>query len=271
MQAEIDFPIDLWKDISPEGLDLTMKMTERDQYKRLSARDCLKHPWFFLTPIKTKLKNVLYNLKTFGYDHIELSQRNISLEKGINFTTSSPLFLKKPTPDTTSKTSFSDLQMDSPLLIDNNTLTMRTTFPLYPSERKLERANTNHINNPFFNMMDEESKELRHTSEDPSDDEIPSELEENNKRSLTPKMNIEHCLEFVGSSEGMSKRIFERSNLKKQNLTPKISRNRFNNNESFDAEESILPYIINNPEETPRGDILMRKSKSISISNKYST
>ncbi len=44
--CEIAYPIELWKPVSAEALDLVMLMTERDQYNRPTAKQCLEHRWF---------------------------------------------------------------------------------------------------------------------------------------------------------------------------------------------------------------------------------
>lgn len=44
--CEIDFPKKLWENVSSEALDLVIAMTNKDQYKRLNAKECLEHKWF---------------------------------------------------------------------------------------------------------------------------------------------------------------------------------------------------------------------------------
>ena len=39
-QGDIDYPLEFWKGVSNEALDLVMKMTEFDQYKRPLAKEC---------------------------------------------------------------------------------------------------------------------------------------------------------------------------------------------------------------------------------------
>jgi len=67
-QCDIDFPMDIWKLSSPEGLDLVVRMTSRDQYQRLSAKECLEHTWFTLDQklCLINLKNSLENMQKFG-------------------------------------------------------------------------------------------------------------------------------------------------------------------------------------------------------------
>ena len=65
--CDIEFPKELWKNVSPEALDLVIKMTERDQYNRLSAKECLEHGWFrksFKTPVS--LKAAIVNMQKYG-------------------------------------------------------------------------------------------------------------------------------------------------------------------------------------------------------------
>ena len=61
--------IDEWKNVTPEAKDLITKMLTHDPAKRISAEDCLSHPWFSkakASSISSSIaKNVLSNLKTF--------------------------------------------------------------------------------------------------------------------------------------------------------------------------------------------------------------
>ena len=61
--CDIEFPKELWKNVSPEALDLAIKMTECDQYTRLNAKECLEHCWFKKSiegcvPLKTAIENM---------------------------------------------------------------------------------------------------------------------------------------------------------------------------------------------------------------------
>ena len=40
-----DYQTDL-KEVSPLGINLVKKLLEKDVYLRLSATECLAHPWF---------------------------------------------------------------------------------------------------------------------------------------------------------------------------------------------------------------------------------
>lgn len=65
-QCYIEFPAEVWKDISKEGLDLVSKMLERDQYQRLNVKECLEHEWFKVKELKTSLKKILAEIKEHG-------------------------------------------------------------------------------------------------------------------------------------------------------------------------------------------------------------
>ena len=178
MQGELEYPKDLWENISKEGLDLTIKMTERDQYKRPSARDCLSHPWFYINHSKTKLKGVIHNLKCPGIDYLTSIEPEKELERRISFNTSSPMVLKQS--DTVSKTSLTDLNIDSPLISGNDrTFTQRTKFPFvqFPSFNRFEAPKSDRNMNPFFSSSFgfEEDKEPQLINKDSDQDEIPNE------------------------------------------------------------------------------------------------
>lgn len=49
----IEFPEELWKEVSKEAKELAQLMTHNDQYKRFSIQECLSHPWFFLSNKQT--------------------------------------------------------------------------------------------------------------------------------------------------------------------------------------------------------------------------
>ena len=54
------------KTISKEAFELILKMTERDQFKRPTADECLHHPWFFMNLSEKPLKDAMENLKSFN-------------------------------------------------------------------------------------------------------------------------------------------------------------------------------------------------------------
>ena len=68
--CEIDYPKELWKEVSLQALDLVVKMTDRDQYKRPSAKECLQHEWLAIklesAPVLTR---VIENLNKCGTEY----------------------------------------------------------------------------------------------------------------------------------------------------------------------------------------------------------
>lgn len=44
-RGELDFPNELFEDITPEAIDFMKKLLIRQPEKRMSARECLNHPW----------------------------------------------------------------------------------------------------------------------------------------------------------------------------------------------------------------------------------
>ncbi|KAA0202191.1 hypothetical protein HAZT_HAZT007829 [Hyalella azteca] len=44
-RGELDFPNELFEDITPEAIDFMKKLLVRQPERRMSARECLKHPW----------------------------------------------------------------------------------------------------------------------------------------------------------------------------------------------------------------------------------
>ena len=45
-KAKVEYKDAVWKKISDEGKDLLNKMLVKDYHKRISAAECLGHPWF---------------------------------------------------------------------------------------------------------------------------------------------------------------------------------------------------------------------------------
>eukprot|EP00878_Enallax_costatus_P015992 GHUV01016768.1.p1 GENE.GHUV01016768.1~~GHUV01016768.1.p1 ORF type:complete len:264 (+),score=70.11 GHUV01016768.1:911-1702(+) len=46
---EVQFPRDMWADISPEAKDLVSRMLDRDPATRITGEEALSHPWFAST------------------------------------------------------------------------------------------------------------------------------------------------------------------------------------------------------------------------------
>lgn len=110
--ADIDYPMDIWKNVTSEALDLVVKMTEKDQYKRLSAKECLEHSWFLRPHNHSKpLTNVIYNLKSLGTEQLAHGETSKEIDKKTGFITSSPMFSKRALPK--SHPSTNDVAMES--------------------------------------------------------------------------------------------------------------------------------------------------------------
>ncbi len=75
MKKPHDFPSPEWDPISPEAKDLLNKMMTKDPHKRLSASDCLAHPWVGEDNAKTPLDASAEKLRHF--------MRRRELRKGI--------------------------------------------------------------------------------------------------------------------------------------------------------------------------------------------
>lgn len=44
--GQLEFPTELWKNISAEAQDLVKAMTQKDPLQRIKANDCINHKWF---------------------------------------------------------------------------------------------------------------------------------------------------------------------------------------------------------------------------------
>ena len=62
-KGNIEYPDDIWKYPSPEALDLTKKMLEKDYTKRFTIDQCLDHNWFKEEGKYNNLKLALFNIK----------------------------------------------------------------------------------------------------------------------------------------------------------------------------------------------------------------
>ena len=73
MECEITFDAPVWKQISSEGKDLTMKMIEKDPNLRISAKDALNHTWFMIEHLdKNSLSLMQENVSKYaGYFDVE--------------------------------------------------------------------------------------------------------------------------------------------------------------------------------------------------------
>lgn len=52
------YEVDFWKQFSPEAHDLVIRMTNKDQYQRISASECLQHKWLNMLFKKGKGKHL---------------------------------------------------------------------------------------------------------------------------------------------------------------------------------------------------------------------
>ena len=65
-KGKIEFPAKYWDTVSPEGIDLIMKMTELNPAERITAADALTHRWFTLGGEKSKLlSSALENMRKY--------------------------------------------------------------------------------------------------------------------------------------------------------------------------------------------------------------
>ena len=277
-EAELYYPKEIWKNVSSEALDLVMKMTDRDQYKRPSAKDCLNHPWFTIKPSKKSLKFVVENLRNFKMNHGERSKSTI---RGMRFQTSSPMFVRKTSPDTSSKMSLSDFQTDSPLWSKDLISTIQTQKTQITSRTiRSASATKSHytlsiceLNNPFFsalNINEEESKiEADYT------DEIPSEHQPKHLRAKSENSSVSGIDDFYGfpsiiGPEGMTKKLFVKKkgliNLSIFKKTPSKTIS-VTLNQNIDIFKNTSIKETKDSEDTPRSDYFLKKIKS--TKNKY--
>ena len=69
--ADINYPMDILRQASTEALDLVIQMTQRNQYNRLTAKECLEHKWFTKNfESALPLKAALQNMKKHGAEYI---------------------------------------------------------------------------------------------------------------------------------------------------------------------------------------------------------
>ena len=179
----------LWKNISSEALDLVVKMTECDQYRRLSAKECLSHPWFSTAQSPQKfLTCAMINLKEIGTDHQGQEHiKEITRKVGLN--TASPLFSKRTLPRNSSQNVLpSGVQADSPLfkeesrtpvptvhsrsslfsIIRSKVNDSKATLSKFKQERVEKTTRSDMPINPFTNaiLSAEENKEAEGNNED---------------------------------------------------------------------------------------------------------
>ena len=180
-QGDIDYPIEFWKGVSNEALDLVMKMTEFDQYKRPLAKECLSHPWFSIAKHSRKpLKSVPHNLIKFGIENGGWKEESPIYKQDDSET---PLMLKRAMSNARARATLNDIE-DCDLLSDNkdirNMKQKRTSVLARTALRKMHKAvatTSTFMNqyNPFMCKIDLEEfndTEIQKTQEE---SDIPDE------------------------------------------------------------------------------------------------
>jgi len=64
-KGNIEFPEELWKNVSPEAKDLVRLMTLRNQEERISAQECLDHIWITKGGFTNELHSAISNMKKY--------------------------------------------------------------------------------------------------------------------------------------------------------------------------------------------------------------
>ena len=216
-QSEIDYPIDYWKDVSSEAVDLVMKMTESDQYKRPTIKECLCHPWFSATQLDKKLlEHVSRNLRKFGK---EKGKRDKNWEIRGNSQLFTPTVLKRTLSN--SRPSRSDIEDYKSFILSKDKsrrssilgLTPRPTSNNLLSHQSVHLKSDTAIDqyNPFFSKFNEKEEELKTLDEDL---DIPTEKELADEEPGLSLLNghsfvNEFKIPFSIAEEGVSKKIFK--------------------------------------------------------------
>ena len=225
---EIDFPAEFFASVTPEALDLISKMTESDQYKRFSAKECLSHSWFTLPGLdKHLLKDVGYNLKKFNTGNI--GKKDLSPDVTNEAQMLTPNLIKRALSNSKRESSVNEEEDDTLLSVKKDRFRRGSVMGIFPDSQNIQLEacplpksdivqSSVAINqyNPFFSSSKTENEFPK------SDDEldIPDEKEVSNEtstinivsRSFIPEPS--QFLESVPSNSitGVSKRIFQ-SNL----------------------------------------------------------
>ena len=221
-KADIDYNAEIWKEISPNALDLVVKMTEFDQYNRPSAKECLSHPWFSEKHFaKNILKDVGENLRSLKIEH--LKERDIKMDGELG--PSTPILMKRSLSNSKSRISANDVE-DCELHNANNNGSRRGSYlgvfsfllnKLKPGlERTSETKLTKTCNNlnPFFKdfVPLEESKNLtkQSSSNSISEEECIDEMPQTSSTSFNPESNEIRTIPCITGDEGVSKKIFNK-------------------------------------------------------------
>eukprot|EP00826_Nyctotherus_ovalis_P057954 TRINITY_DN793_c0_g3_i2.p1 TRINITY_DN793_c0_g3~~TRINITY_DN793_c0_g3_i2.p1 ORF type:complete len:351 (+),score=70.57 TRINITY_DN793_c0_g3_i2:1064-2116(+) len=222
-QSEIDYPMEHWKAISSEAVDLVMKMTEADQYKRPLAKDCLHHPWFDMPQLEKKLlENVSRNLRKFG--------REKNLESRDESRLLVPTVFKRALSNSRTRPSKAEMQESLNLTankfkrVSNFELTSYTKNDFPPPHLKSSATIMQY--NPFLSRLGVEEfkdEQLDEECDIPTEKVFPNEnlgLKVLNGSFIS---SDSLAVPFSIAEEGVSKKIFK-STLPKQQIEKKVLR-----------------------------------------------
>lgn len=212
-QSEIDYPMECWKGISSEAVDLVMKMTESDQYKRPLAKECLRHPWFDMPQLEKRLlENVPRNLRKFGRE----KKRDKDPEGRGESRLLLPTVLKRALSN--SRTRPSKAETQEPLNLTGNKfkrasnleLTSYTSHDFPPSHLKSSATIMQH--NPFLSRLGVEEFKDEQPEEEcdiPAEKAFPSENLGLKVLNGSFVANDSLAIPFSIAEEGVSKKIFK--------------------------------------------------------------
>lgn len=92
--GEVYYEGDLWKEYTPEAKDLIIRMTQKDPYKRISAKDCLKHKWLNMSFKNNKRLSIASTNSDFS-DTIKQNYKKHISDKVVSKKSASPRVLSK--------------------------------------------------------------------------------------------------------------------------------------------------------------------------------
>jgi serine/threonine protein kinase len=110
-RGEVQYPAKYWDKISPEAKDLVGRMLLKDPRQRITATDCLKHPWFNEENInRDNYLDVTENIKNLN-DEMVVDYKQMKNED-VNMLTCTPVLAGRKL----------DFAPESPFLTANNHL-----------------------------------------------------------------------------------------------------------------------------------------------------
>lgn len=84
-ECKIYFQNRYWRNVSKEGIDFVLRLTESDPRKRPSAKEALRHPWFEINHKNAENMILLKSINVGEFKvSVELMRRIIDKEKNIN-------------------------------------------------------------------------------------------------------------------------------------------------------------------------------------------